>query len=127
MSVTYVTSLKNTRMTDVVTAIGATGYINLYTAGGATLLSSIPLPSPAGTVANGVLTFSGVPLTEASANASGTAASATVSTAINGGGTVVISGLTVVASGSAGDIVLSSTNIVAGQPVTLTSASIQHA
>lgn len=124
MSVTYNTTLKNTRMTDVVTSIGTTGFLNIYTAGLALLLATIPLANPAGTVSGGVLTFSGTPLTEASANASGTAAAATVSTLTGGTGTVVISGLTV--SSSAGDIVLSSTNIVAGQPVTITSASITH-
>jgi hypothetical protein len=123
MSVTYNTTLKNTRMTDVVTAIGTTGYINLYS-GASVLLASIALANPAGTVTSGVLTFSGTPLTEASANASGTAVSANVTTAAAGGGTVVISGLTV--STTSGDIVLSSTNIVAGQPVTLTAASITH-
>jgi len=124
MSVVYNTTLKNTRMTDVVTAIGATGFLNIYTAGLALLLATIPLANPAGTVSAGVLTFSGTPLTEASANNSGTAAAATVSTASAGGGTVVISGLTV--SSTSGDIVLSSTNIVAGQPITVTSASITH-
>jgi hypothetical protein len=125
MSASYNATLKNTRMTDVVTAIGATGYLNIYSSGLAALLASIPLASPAGTVTGGVLTFSGLPLTESSANAGGTAAAATVTTAANGGGTVVISGLTV--GTSATDIVLSSTNIVAGQPVTITSASITHA
>jgi hypothetical protein len=124
MSAVYNTTLKNTRMTDVVTAIGTAGYINIYTTALGTLLASIPLSNPAGTVSGGVLTFSGTPLTDTIADASGTAAAATVSTAISGGGTVVISGLTV--SSAAGDIVLSSTNIVAGQPVTLTSASITH-
>lgn len=124
MAVTYNTTLKNTRMTDVVTAIGTGGYLNIYTTGLGTLLASIALSNPAGTVSGGVLTFSGTPLTESSANASGTAAAATVTTAVNGGGTVIISGLTV--SSTSGDIVLSSTNIVSGQPVTITSASITH-
>jgi hypothetical protein len=124
MAVVYNTTLKNTRMTDVVTAIGTTGYLNIYTTGLGTLLASIPMANPAGTVSAGVLSFSGTPLTESSANASGTAAVANVTTAVNGGGTIVISGLTV--SSSAGDVVLSSTNIVGGQPVTITSASITH-
>lgn len=124
MAVTYNATLKNTRMTDVVTAIGTTGFINLYTTGLGTRLSSIALANPAGTVSGGVLTFSGTPLTDSSAAASGVAAAANVTTAAAGGGTVVISGLTV--SSTSGDIVLSSVNIVAGQPVTLTSASITH-
>lgn len=123
MSVVYNATLKNTRMTDVVTAIGATGYLNIYNSV-PTLLATIPLANPAGTVTGGVLTFSGTPLTEASANSSGTAVAATVSTAASGGGTVVITGLSV--GTSATDIVLSSTNIVAGQPVTITSATITH-
>jgi len=124
MSVNYNTTLKNTRMTDVVTAIGATGYLNIYTSGLGTLLASVPLANPAGTVTGGVLSFSGAPLTDTSANASGTAAAATVTTAVDGGGTVIISGLTV--SATSGDIVVSSTNLVAGQPFTITSASITH-
>jgi hypothetical protein len=124
MAVIYNTTLKNTRMTDVVTAIGTAGFLNIYTTGLGILLSTIPLANPAGTVTGGVLTFSGTPLTQASATASGTAAAATVTTATGGTGTVIISGLTV--SSSSGDIVLSSTNIVAGQPVTITSASITH-
>lgn len=121
MSVTYNTTLKNTRMTDVVTALGSGALLKIYTAALATLLSTIHLANPAGSVTGGVLTFGGTPLTDSSAAASGVAASAQV---VDGSGTVVISGLTV--SSSAGDIVLSSTNIVAGQPVTITSASITH-
>jgi len=124
MSVNYNPTLKNTRTTDVVTAIGATGYLNIYTSGLGTLLASVPLANPAGTVTGGVLSFSGAPLTDTSANASGTAAAATVTTAVDGGGTTIISGLTV--SATSGDIVVSSTNLVAGQPFTITSASITH-
>lgn len=124
MSVIYNATLKNTRMTDVVTAIGATGFLNIYTAGLATRLSSIALANPAGTVTSGVLSLSGTPLTESAADASGTAAAANITTAAAGGGTVIVSGLTV--SSTSGDIVLSSTNIVAGQPVTLTTGSITH-
>lgn len=121
MSVIYNATLKSTRMTSVVTALGSAAKLKIGTTGMGTVLSIINLANPAGTVSAGVLTFSGTPLTEASADASGTAAAAIV---VDGSGTTVISGLTV--SSSAGDIVLSSTNIVAGQPVTITSASITH-
>ena len=124
MSVVYSTTLKSTRMTDVVTAIGTAGYLNIGTTGMGTILASIPLSNPAGTVSSGVLTFSGTPLTQASAPNSGTAAAATISTAVNNGGTQVVTGLTVGTTGT--DVVLSSTSIVAGQPVTITSASITH-
>jgi hypothetical protein len=117
----YNTTLKNTRMTDVVTAIGSAGKLEIGTAAMATVLATILLSNPAGTVSGGVLTFSGTPLTVASAANSGTAAAARVR---DGSNTDIITGLTV--SSSSGDIVLSSTNIVAGQPVTITSASITH-
>lgn len=121
MSVTYDTTLKNTRMTDVVNALGASAKLQLYTTGLGTKLAEIPLANPAGTVSGDVLTFSGTPLTESSANATGAAAAAQI---VDGSGTVRISGLTV--SATSGDIVLSSTSIVAGQPVTITSAAIAH-
>lgn len=121
MSVTYNTTLKNTRMTDVVTALGTAAKLKIYTAAYGTLLAQISLANPAGTVSGGVLTFSGTPLTESSADASGTAAIAKI---VDGSSVDIITGLTV--SSTSGDIVLSSTNIVAGQPVTITSASITH-
>lgn len=121
MSVVYNTTLKNTRMTSVVTALGSGAKLKIYNAGLSTLLAQIALANPAGTVTGGVLSISSTPLTEASADATGTAAAATVVDASN---VVIISGLTV--SSTAGDIVLSSTNIVAGQPVTVTSGSITH-
>jgi hypothetical protein len=122
MAIVYNTTLKNTRMTDVVTAIGTAGFLNFYDVSN-TLLATLPLGNPAGTVSAGVLTFA-VPLTESSAIASGTATHADVSTATGGTGTKVITGLTV--SSTSGDIVLSSTNLVSGQPVTVTSAAITH-
>lgn len=121
MSVTYNTTLKNTRMTDVVTALGSAAKLKIYTAGLVTLLAQINLANPAGSVSGGVLTFSGTPLTEASADASGVAAAAKL---VDGSGTDIITGLTVGTAST--DIVLSSVNIVGGQPVTITSASITH-
>lgn len=121
MSVVYNNTLKNTRMTDVVTALGSGGKIRIYTAGLGTLLAQINLANPAGSVSAGVLTFNGTPLTEAAADATGVAAAAIV---VDGSGTTIISGLTV--GSAAGDIILSSVNIVAGQPVTITSASLTH-
>jgi hypothetical protein len=121
MPVNYNTTLKNTRMTAVVTSIGSAGKIEIGTTLMAVVLATINLSNPCGTVSGGVLTFSGTPLTVSSAANSGTAANARVR---DGSNTDIITGLTV--SSTSGDIVLSSTNIVAGQPVTLTSASITH-
>ena len=126
MSVTYNTTLKNTRMTSVVTAIdnGGAGSLEMGDSSGfsgAHLLSVITFAATCGTVSGGVLTFSSTPLVDSSANNTGTATQAEV---LDGVGHVVISGLTV--STSAADINLSSTSIVSGQSVTITAASITH-
>ena len=121
MAVIYSTTLKSTRMSSVVTAIGTTGVLEIGTTGMATVLATIPLANPAGTVASGVLTFS-TPVSDTSADASGTAAEARIRTA--SGGTDVITGLTVSTSGA--NINLSSVSISAGDSVTITSATITH-
>jgi len=123
MSVVYNTTLKNTRMTDVVTAIdaGGAGALKIGTAALAVILSTITFNATCGTVSGGVLTFSSTPLTDSSAAASGTAAAAKV---VSGTPADIITGLTVGTSGT--DVVFSSVSIVAGQPVTLTAASITH-
>lgn len=123
MSVNYNTTLKNTRLTSVVAAIdtGGAGYLEIGDSGMVHTLSTIVFDSVCGTVTGGVLTFSGTPLVDAAAALTGVAAAAEV---FSGGNTLIISGLTV--GTSASDINLSSTSIVAGQSVTLTSATITH-
>ena len=127
MSVVYDTTLKNTRLTDVVTAIdtGGAGSLQVGASGGftgANLLSSgIRFNATCGTVTGGVLTFSGTPLVDASCANTGTATQARV---LDGGSTVHITGLTV--GTSASDLNLSSTSIVAGQSLTITAATITH-
>ena len=123
MSVNYPTAVKNARLTAVVTQIGSTGVLEIGTAGMASVLVTIPLNSTAGTAASGVLTFSGFPKSDTSADASGTAAAARIRTA--SGGTDIVTGLTVGTTGA--DINLDSTNITAGQTVTINSATITHA
>jgi hypothetical protein len=123
MAVTYSTTVKNARLSAVVTAIGPTGVLEIGTAGMATVLASLSLSNPAGTVASGVLTFSGFPKSDTEANASGTAAAARIRTAT--GGVDLITGLTVGTSMS--DIIIDNVSIVAGQTITINSASITHA
>lgn len=123
MPVTYNTTLKNSRLNDVVSAIdtGGAGYLEIGDALFAHVLTTIHFNSVCGVVTGGVLTFNGTPLVDASAARTGTAATAEV---FSGGNTLIISGLTV--STSAADINLSSTSIVSGQSVTLTAATITH-
>lgn len=123
MAVTYATAVKNARLDAVVTAIGATGVLEIGTSAMGTVLATIALNSTAGTTSGGVLTFSGFPKSDTSADATGTAAAARIRTAT--GGTDIVTGLTVGTSGS--DINLTSTSITAGQTVTISSATITHA
>ncbi|MFN3983117.1 MAG: hypothetical protein ACK4SA_22290 [Caldilinea sp.] len=123
MPVTYPDAVKVARMNAVVTAAGPTAVLEIGTAGMATVLATIALANPIGTVAGaGVLTLT-MPRSDTSADASGTAAAARIRTAT--GGTDIITGLTVGTTGS--DINLDSVNITAGQTVTINSATITHA
>lgn len=123
MAVTYTTAVKNARLDAVVTAIGSAGVLEIGTTSMGTVLATIALGNPAGTTSGGVLTFSGFPRSDTSADATGTAAAARIRTA--SGGTDIVTGLTVGTSGS--DINLDSTSITSGQTVTITSATITHA
>lgn len=122
MAVTYASSVKDARLAAVVTAIGSTGKIEIGTAGMASILAVISLDATPGTVSGGILTFSGFPKSDTSADNSGTAAAARIRTGANAD---VVTGLTV--GTSAADIILDSVSITAGQTVTLNSASITHA
>jgi hypothetical protein len=123
MAVTYTTAVKNARLSAVVSQIGSTGVLEIGTTSMASVLATIALDATAGTVASGVLTFSGFPKSDTSADATGTAAAARIRTA--SGGTDIVTGLSVGTSGS--DINLNSTSIASGQTVTINSATITHA
>lgn len=124
MSVTYTTAVKNVRLDAVTTAIGTTGVLEIGTTAMASVLATINLGNPAAAGASGgVLTFSGFPRSDTSADNTGTAAAARIRTA--GGGTDIVTGLTVGLTGS--DINLDSLSITAGQTVTINSMTITHA
>ena len=124
MPVVYPNAVKVARMNAVVTQAGTTAVLEIGTSGMASVLATIALGNPIGTVAGaGVLTLSGFPRSDTSADASGTAAAARIRTAT--GGTDIITGLTVGTSGA--DINLSSLTINAGDTVTINSAVITHA
>lgn len=122
MSVDYPVSVLNERLqvvADDIDAGSTNGWLRLLDLGG-TILSSFQLARPMGTVSGGVLTFNGLSLIDPAAAATGTAARARVE---DGDGNIVISGLVV--GGANPEIAMSPTyNIVAGQTLALTAATI---
>jgi hypothetical protein len=125
MAVVYPNAVKIARMNAVTTAAGTTAVLEIGTAGMASVLATINLGNPIAGAATGagLLTLSGFPRSDTSADASGIAAAARIRTAT--GGTDIVTGLTVGTSGS--DINLDSTNITIGQTVTINSFTITHA
>lgn len=125
MAITYTNAVKISRMNAVTTAAGTTAVLEIGTTAMGTVLATIPLSNPIASSATGagVLTLSGTPLSDTSADATGTAAAARIRTAT--GGTDIITGLTV--GTSASDINLDSVSITAGQTVSITSATLTHA
>jgi hypothetical protein len=123
MAVDYRTSLKTTRMTDVLTDIDSgvgAGYVEICSAAYASVLATIALADPCGTVTTDTLTFT-MPRSDSSADATGTAAVARIK---ESGGTTVVNNLTVSTSGA--NINLNSLSITAGGTVTLTSGTLVH-
>lgn len=125
MAVTYSTATKTARMTavrDQIDGGSGAGVLQIGTSGMGSVLAEFTLNDPCGTVSGAVLTFSGFPKSDTSANDTGTAAAARIR---DSSGTDIITGLTV--GLSAADIILDSVSITAGQTVTINSASITHA
>ena len=121
MPINYADTIKQARLLVVAQAV-AGGTLELCTAGYAAVLAALPIPaSPIGTIFAGVLTLP-VPWS-ANASGSGTAAVARLKKA---NGDIVAQGLTV-GTTSAYNVVIASTQIAAGSPVSLTSAQITHA
>ena len=121
MSIIYTSAVKAARMAAVNTAIGTAGYIELGTASMASVLATIPLANPAGTVSGGVFTLT-MPQSDTSADASGTAVEARIR---NASDTDIITGLTVAISGA--DINIDNNVLAVTQTVTLSSGAITHA
>jgi hypothetical protein len=122
MAVIYASGLQNTRMEAVKTAIDAgagAGKIKILTSGDV-LLATLTLSDPCGTVTTNVLTFSAI-TSDTSADATGTAAKATITTSADAD---VVTGLTVSTSGA--NINLNTTSIVSGATVAMTSGTLTH-
>lgn len=125
MAISYSAALQTTRMNSVVSAIDVhanPATLEIGTAGMAATLVTITLADPSFTVAGtpAVATMAGVPKSGV-ASGSGAAAAARIK---EGGGTVIVSGLTV--GTSAADIILNSTAITAGQTITISSGTLTH-
>jgi len=124
MAVTYSTAVKTARMTavrDQIDAGSGAGKLKIRNSSN-TILATITLGDPSGTISGAVLTLSGFPRSDTSADATGTADNAIITDSDD---TTCISGLTVGLSGS--DINLDSLSITAAQTVTLSSATLTHA
>lgn len=134
MAIQYSTTHRSDNMTDIVTDLGSTGYLLIYTgsppancgtAATGTLLASLPLSATAGTVSSGVLTMNAI--TSESAAATGTAGywrlctSSAGTTCVAQGLCYASSTLTTSASTAAGSNVLTfasgASAIVVGQTV----------
>jgi hypothetical protein len=120
----YNTTTINKRLNAVSSSIddGAVlpGHCKIYDAGSILLVDAVlPLPSAPG-AAGGILTFN-VPWVDGSINNSGTAVSATIE---DGGGNVIVSGITVGNSTAYDMIIAPTTNLIAGRTFTVTLATI---
>jgi hypothetical protein len=137
MAVSYLAALRTDRLRLVLNRLGTATAPTISTTGtaagnlvigtsalsGATgVLVTVPLSTTPASVSGDVLTLAGVPLS-ATASATGTAAKAELR---DNAGNVIVSGLTVTASGGGGDIIISSTSITSGQTVQVTSGTITH-
>lgn len=125
MAVIYSTTAKNNRLDAVAATIDAgsgPGVLQIGTTGMGTVLATIVLADPcAGPASGGVLTFSGFPRSDTSADANGTAAAARIR---DSNGNDVITGLTVGLVGSGADIIFESVSFNVGEIITLNSATI---
>jgi hypothetical protein len=121
MAVTYNAALKSARMREVIDAIDDdTDPGELIITDGTNALVSITLAKPSFTESGGVITMAGAPRS-GDATATGTASVARIE---DGGGTTVVSGLTVGTTGA--EVNLNSVAISSGQTVTLNSGAITH-
>lgn len=123
MPIIYSTAVKNARLEATISEIGAGGVIVIGTSAlsGATgVLATVPLEDPSFVVSAGKMTLNDLPRV-AVASATGTAAKAELRDA---SGTVIITGLTVGATGT--DITINATAVSVGQTVQITAGTINH-
>ena len=125
MSVIYAAALRTTRMNAVVTAIDAGtsfGKLKIGTTAMGTILATLTLVDPCGTVSGDVLTLDFDPdISDTAADNTGTAAEATITDSDDN---VIVSGLTV--GLSAANVILDSLSITQNQTVTISAGTLTH-
>lgn len=118
MAITHSSGVRNTVATSVLGAIDAgsgNGTVQIYTAGFGTLLAELTFSKPSfGTPVNGTASANSI-TQDSSANATGTAA---VFRVLDSAGNQVFAGTV---GTSAADMIVATTQITVGQPVTITS------
>ena len=106
-AVQYTATHRSAAMTDLVTAIGSTGYLMILTGSqpatvatvdGGTILVVMPMSATAGTVSSGVLTFNSI--TSTAATGTGTAGHFLICTTSNTANCVAVSSTTRIIQGS---------------------------
>jgi hypothetical protein len=127
MSLVYAATTKTARMNAVVTAIGTSGKLKLFTAGDV-LLATFTLAATAGTVSGSVLTLSDANgatagILNTTAVAAGTAAKASITTSADVD--VVTNAITVGTSGT--DLIIDNNVFTVNQALTINSATLTHA
>src|SRR5215475_1183035 len=123
MPLVYAVTLRNNRLQQVINAIdggAGNGRLQVGTTGMGLVLFTTILLKPCGTIAAGVLTFSGTPIASI-ASATGVAAAGRITDST---GTVWADGLTVGLAASGANIIINLLNITAGSMVTFTSGTI---
>lgn len=125
MPIVYTTAVKSSRMTAVVTAIGTSGKLKLFTAGDV-LLATFTLAATAGTVSGLVLTLSDANggtagILNTTAGAAGTATKASITTSAD---LDIITGLTV--GIGTGDVQLDNNVLASSQAITINTATLTH-
>jgi len=124
VAVIYAAALRTVRMQAVADAIDVTaaGKLKIGTTAMASILATLTLADPCGTVSGNVLTFDFDPdISDTLADNTGTAAEATITDSADN---VIVSGLTV--GLSAANVIMDSLSITAGQTVTISSGTITH-
>ena len=133
MAITYSSTLRTTRITAVNTAINAgsgAGKLKLYNgtksdAGGSTLLATLTLADPAGTVSGNIFTLDCDPVLTATVAAGATATGKDATWArITDSDDATVADMTVSGTAGTGDIKLSNVTLIAGGEVSISAATI---